>query len=38
MLSAKPHALKLKWLLAEHWVIHDSKSVNMHGLETTAVK
>ena len=35
---AKPHALKLKRLLAEYWVIRDSKSVNMQGLETTAVK
>lgn len=33
MLPAKPHALKLKWLLAEHWIICDSKSVNAHGLE-----
>ena len=38
MLSAKPHALKLKWLLAKHWVNRDSKSVNMHSLETTAIK
>lgn len=38
MLPAKPHALKLKWLLAKRWIICDSKSVNMHGLETIAVK
>lgn len=36
--AAKPHALKLKWLLAEHWIICDSKSISIHGLETTVVK
>lgn len=38
MLPAKPHTLKLKWLLSQHWIVCDSQSVNTQGTETIAVK